>query len=499
MSIATRIDDRAAVLERLQRHDFVSFLIGAFPQIHGGSCMQPNWHHEAIAYQLGRVHAGETRRLLITLPPRGLKSVMISVAWVAWCLGQDPTLRFVCVTYSQELSLKHARDCRTLMQTNWYRRLFPGTIISVRSAVHDFETTRHGGRLATSVAGTLTGRGGDIIIVDDPINPKDANSTTVRDGVNDWYSSTLVSRLNDKTSGAMITVMQRLHQYDPVGMLLESGGWDHLSLPAIAPEDASIPLPRGRAYQRRAGHVLHPAREPLSALLEIKRQQGSDYFAAQYLQDPVPAAGKVVKAEWLRTYDEAPSSGSGRIVQSWDTASKEGALNDYSVGITAHVDRGKVRVLDVFRQKLNFPELKASVIRLARQYEATVLLIEDQASGLQLIQTLRAEAPSRVPHPIARRPESDKLSRMQGVTGQIEAGQLLLPRDAPWLAEFKTELLSFPSGRFDDQVDALTQLMAWVLRDQDDDFSGVLGMPILFGQPDGYDPDYSPSYGSGDL
>jgi predicted phage terminase large subunit-like protein len=475
------IEEPHALIEALQRRDFMSFMIGAFPKIRGGADLLPNWHLDAIAYELDRVYAGGSRRLLVTLPPRNLKSIMISVAWVAWCLGKNPRLNFVCVSYSGELSLKHARDCRALMMTEWYRRLFPHTVIALtRTAVHDFETTRGGGRLATSVGGTLTGRGGDIIIIDDPINPKEANSDVQREGVNDWFASTLASRLNDKTKGAIITVMQRLHQFDLAGMLMESGDWQQLSLPAIAPDDVAIPLTRGRVHERKAGDVLHPTHEPIEALNDIKRLQGSHYFAAQYQQDPVPAAGNIVRAEWLNTYDEFDPASPGRIIQSWDTASKEGALNDWSVGITAHVHRSRVYILDVFRRKVNFPELKREVIRLARHHRTRVLLIEEQASGLQLIQTLRAEEPSQMPLPIARKPEGDKISRMLGVTGQIEAGQLYLPKDAPWLADFKSELLAFPSGRHDDQVDALTQLMSWALRDNAHYSETTFGAPVVF-------------------
>jgi hypothetical protein len=154
-----QIDDPHALLDEMARRDFISFLIRAFPYINGGADLDPNWHLDAIAYQLDRVRAGSCRRLLVPLPPRNLKSITISVAWVAWCLGHDPSLSFVCVSYSNELSAKHARDCRAIMQSSWYRRLFPGTVIAAsRSAVHDFETRGGGGRLATSIGGTLTGR-----------------------------------------------------------------------------------------------------------------------------------------------------------------------------------------------------------------------------------------------------------------------------------------------------------------------------------------------------
>ncbi len=398
-------------------------------------------------------------------PPRNLKSITISVAWVAWCLGQDPSLSFVCVSYSNDLSGKRARDCRAIMQSSWYRRLFPRTIIATsRSAVHDFETTVGGGRLATSIGGTLTGRGGDVIIIDDPIKPDDALSDSVRNAVNEWFHSTLASRLNDKKRGAIITVMQRLHQYDLAGLLIESGEWDELSLSAVATDDVLVPLTRRRHHQRIAGDALHRAREPVEELMRIKRSVGSVIFAAQYQQQPIPSEGNMVRSEWLKTYS-APldrSSLGGRIVQSWDTASKDGLLNDWSVCITALVCRQQVFILDVWRRRVIFPELKKAAISGARHHRARVLLIEDQASGMQLLQTLRNEQPRGVPHPIARKPEADKRSRLAGVSAMIEAGQLLLPSEAAWLAEFKQELLAFPSSRHDDQVDALSQLLIWV-------------------------------------
>jgi predicted phage terminase large subunit-like protein len=418
------ISNLPAFMAELVRNDFASFVIGAYPNLRGGADLLPNWHLDAIAFELQRVFDGISHRLLVTLPPRNLKSLMMSVMWVAWCLGRNPRMNFVCVSYASELSKKHARDCRHLMQTAWYRKLFPRTVIAGRSAAHDFETAQGGGRLATSVGGTLTGRGGDIIILDDPINPLEANSDTQRQAVNDWYASTLASRLNNKQKGAIITVMQRLHQYDLAGLLIERGDWSHLSLPAIATESVAIPLTRGRIHYRKEGEVLHPAHESKDALEIIRRDMGSSYFNAQYQQAPVPAGGNILKLHWFKTYDPNFNPFAyGRIVQSWDTASKDGQANDFSVGITAHIHNSKVIILDVFRRKMEFPELKREVLRLARQWRTQALLIEDAASGMHLIQQLRAEEPHGIPLPIARKPDGDKVSRMHGVSGQIEAGQ----------------------------------------------------------------------------
>lgn len=455
--------DLQAVVDAALRTNFIFFLRKAFGVVSAGDRFVPNWHLEAIAWRLEQVRSGDVTQLTVTMPPRYLKSVTISVAWVAWMLGKDPSLRFVCVSYSADLAAKHATDCRAIMQSDWYRRIFPKTRLrGSGGSVMDFATTKGGGRLSTSVGGTLTGRGGDIIVIDDPIKPDDANSETMRERVRSWYSNTLVSRLNDKSKGAIILVMQRVHEEDLAGHLLKAGGQTHLSLPAVAEADEEIPVGEGRVHRRREGEALHPERESLDRLGHNREVMGSAVFSAQYQQAPVPAGGLVVQRDWFRYYDNEPGRRPGdQIVQSWDTATKDGALNDYSVCITA-LKRGRlIYVLDVFRGKLNFPDLKRKVVGLAQYWQANTLLIEDAASGAQLIQQLREDNMAGIPRPLARRPEGDKASRLWGQTARIEAGEMLLPRDAAWRADFERELLGFPNARHDDQVDALSQLLAW--------------------------------------
>lgn len=354
-------------LQALQRRSFMAFMTRAWAHISGGRTPDQNWHIAAIAYALRRVQRGASKRLLINIPPRNGKSNIVSIIWVAWMLGHDPALNFVCVSYAtDQLSGKLARDCLSIMQSDWYRKLFPRTVIK-RHAALDFETTQNGGRLATSVGGTLTGRGGDIIILDDVIKPEDANSDTARKSVNDWFRSTLVSRLNDKNTGAIICVMQRLHQYDLPGLLLETGKYDHLCLPAIAAEDAAIPLLGGRVHYRKIGDILHPAREPFEELEATRETMGSAGFAAQYQQDPVPAGGNAFKAAWFKFFDDPVDVTGGEMVQSWDTAIKTSEANDWSVCITALLRGRYLHILDVWRGRVEFPDLtrKANSTRAA--------------------------------------------------------------------------------------------------------------------------------------
>jgi hypothetical protein len=214
-----------------------------------------------MAHELTMLMRGENRRLIITIPPRHLKSICTSVALPAFILGHDPTRKIICVSYLQELAVKHANDCRTVMNSDWYRRAFPGTKVDPgKNTETEVMTTQRGFRLSTSVGGTLTGRGGNLIIIDDPIKPTDAMSDTTRERLVQWCGTTLLSRLDDKERDAIILVMQRLHVGDLAGHFLTQGGWQNLNLPAIAEIEERIEIGPGRYHTRKVGELLHPAR-----------------------------------------------------------------------------------------------------------------------------------------------------------------------------------------------------------------------------------------------
>ena len=451
-----------ALLDAVLRNDLFSFTQRCFQTVVPSQIFLPNWHLEAIAYQLERVRRGETRRLIITLPPRNLKSISASVAFPAFVLGHDPSARIVCASYAQDLTAKHARDCRIVMESGWYKELFPGTRLDPRKNTEaEFETTARGYRLGTSVGGTLTGRGGSLILIDDPMKPSEAMSETKRTNVAEWYDSTLSSRLDRKTEDAIVLIMQRLHVDDLVGHVLEKGAqWTQLNLPSIAEGPSEIELGPDSTYKREAGEALHPDREPLSALDDQEAEMGSQAFSAQYQQQPVPAEGALLKVGWFRAYRGDPSAQQGdRVVQSWDTASKADKTNDYSVCTTWRKRRnGDYYLLDVLRTRLEYPDLRRKIISHAKAHCAKTVLIEDASSGASLIQDLRRDGPIR---PIAIKPEGDKIVRLEAQTAAIEAGQVPLPEQAPWLSDFLYEVLAFPHGRFDDQVDSFSQFLAW--------------------------------------
>jgi hypothetical protein len=286
-------------LDAATRQDFLLFLRRVLATTTPGVRFEANWHMEAIAAHLHACARGEITRLIINLPPRMLKSTMVSVAWPAWLLGQEPTSRLMVASYAQSLATKHSVDCRVVMQSGWYRRVFEQTRLSdEQNEKEKFATTRRGYRIATSVGGAATGEGGRILIVDDPLNPLQAGHHAQRDAVNRWFDHTFATRLDDKRSGAIVIVMQRLHQEDLSGYLLARGGWEHLCLPAIAPERTTIQLGKF-SYTREAGVALHEARESLALMERTKRELGSANFNAQYQQAPLREEGSLVKPHWF--------------------------------------------------------------------------------------------------------------------------------------------------------------------------------------------------------
>jgi len=453
--------DNSALLGAALRCDFVSFVRKTFETVSPGVAYSHSWHIEAMAWHLNEVGSGRLKRLIITMPPRNLKSIITSVTLPAYLLGHDPTRRIIAVSYSNDLAKKHSTDFRTVLRAEWYRDTFPATVIDRKKDTEaEIRTTERGFRYATSVGGTLTGRGGDLIIIDDPIKPKDAFSPSKRQFVNDWYSNTLVSRLDDKRTGAIVIVMQRLHVDDLVGHQLaaQPGGWCHLDLPAIAEHEQRIRI-SDRSYKtRRPDEVLHPEREPREVLDDLKAALGANVFSAQYQQTPVPDGGAMIQKEWIKRYTALPPRNSGFVVQSWDTAQKPGHDNDYSVGTTWLVCGDIVYLIDVVRGRFNYPMLKHEAARQRAMHKPMAILIEDVGTGTALAQELQRDGCPVIPI----RPDMEKGARMAVRSISIQAGQFYLPESAPWLGDFETELFSFPNGRHDDQVDTVSQLLTWL-------------------------------------
>ena len=248
-------------MQALLANNLTSFTEFAFDVVRPRVIFKPNWHFEAVTHKLSQVASGEVRRLIITLPPRTLKSLCASVALPAWFLGRYPWERVLVVSYSEILARTHANDFRLVVNDPIYQATFPAMRLA-RDTDREIITTKRGKRIATSIDGTLTGLGGNLIIIDDPLKLGDAMSEAVRARVIEWYRSTLLSRADDKTEARIVLVMQRVHQDDLAGYLQEQGGFEVLNLPAIAQRDETYFLGDGRTYDRQKGELLHPEHEP---------------------------------------------------------------------------------------------------------------------------------------------------------------------------------------------------------------------------------------------
>lgn len=448
----------------LERRFLFPFVWSAFESLHHGERFQPAWHVEAMCHALQRVARGECRRLLITVPPRHGKSICTAVCTPAWMLGLDPTLKIMVASYGGELAAKHARDFRTLIETPWFEFGFPALRLADGGNRADEQiTTAGGGRKAISLGGAATGFGADLIIIDDLMKAADASSPVERQRCIEFYEQTLLSRLNDQTTGRIVVIQQRLHENDLPGYLIEAKQFEHLNLAAIAVGDESIPIGLGRVRHRSSGEALWPDRQSLAVLNKLRCDMGPMTFSAQYQQDPTPPGGNRMKWEWFKTFDTTLFNRRDYqyVLQSWDTASTGEPTSDYSACVTMGLRGSDWHILDVWCGRLDFGALLSKVKASARQWHPDKVLIEKAGSGIPLWQELRRTLENGWLY-IWQIPKLDKAIRFEAQMARIEAGGYHVPAQALWLRAFRDELLGFPNRRHDDQVDALVQALGYI-------------------------------------
>lgn len=445
------------LIRTIYNQSLYAFLVRAFRELNPGDDFIEGYYLRALCRALERVVAGEVRRLIITIPPRHLKSQTVSVALPAWLLGRNSTEKIVCASYSSALADDFGRQTRSLSQAPFYRATFPRTRLDPKKAsVDEFHTLAKGRRIATSVGGTLTGKGGNYLIIDDPMKAEDAHSLTKRDSVHTWFNNTAASRLNNPKTGAIIIVAQRLHVDDLVGRLLATGDWEELSLPARATKYQKLDL-GDATWTRQIGDLLHPERIDEAELDRIARELGSEAFSAQYQQSPKLPGGNLIKLEWLRTYKGTPrSSDYEAVVQSWDTAAVPGINNDYSVCTTWGLIGKNVDLLDVHRAQHEYPDLLRAARALRDKWQPHLIVVEPAGVGVALGNELYRDNYRQV---LALSVKNDKVTRMALQNAKLEAGEVRVPQKATYLDAFLNEVAEFPNGRYDDQVDTMSQVL----------------------------------------
>jgi predicted phage terminase large subunit-like protein len=439
-----KADDYAHLAAKL--HNFSRYMFRSKRNID----MLDNWHQARICKALQRVYTGRINRLIINVPPRSGKTEVAVKAFISWAMGLAPDSEFIHASYSKRLATANAYDIRAMMQHVAYKLVFPWLKLQDDSKAKDeFRTTAGGIVYATGAEGTITGYGaskmrdsfGGAIIIDDPHKAGEATSPVMRQSVIDWYQSTIQSRLN-KPDGPIIIIMQRLHEEDLSGWLLNGGSgekWEHLVIPA----------------RDESGQSFWPEQFPPEMLDRLELT--SPYvFAGQYMQRPAPLGGGIFKDEWWRFFDAMPPLKHRSIYA--DTAQKTKEQNDYSVfqcwGVTQD---NQMVMLDMARGKWEAPELETMARAFWQKHNSQThygplraFKVEDKVSGTGLIQKLKREGIPIVP--IQR--NVDKVTRAFDAAPYIQSGNVYLMRSTPHLADFLAESAVFPNGSHDDMIDA---------------------------------------------
>ncbi|RYH06264.1 phage terminase large subunit [Tropicimonas sp. IMCC6043] len=451
---------RLAALQ-ISRDNFFSFVWRVFDTLHNGpnDRFEPAWHVQAMCHELDTVRTGENKRLVINIPPRCLKSVTVAVAYVAYILGHHPEAKIIVASYGLDLARKHSDDCRRVMSSRWYQQMFPATRLAKKgNTAEEIRTTKDGSRKAVSIGSSVTGHGADYIIIDDLLKAGDANSEAELARAQEFIEGSLLSRFNNQAEGRVVMIAQRLHELDPPGYLLDKGTYRHLNLPAIAEENEVVPIGRGKVHRRRPGDLLFPERLDRDTLDRMRSEMGSAVFNCQYQQNPIAPDGSPLRWEWFGTYEKVEDRRWYQlIIQSWDTGTSADPRSDFSVCTTWGFRNGNWYLLDVWRGRLVYPQLKAKVMALVALWDPDKVLIEDAATGRPLLHELFQD--DKRFNSVT--PEKDKEIRFAAACAPVEAGKVFLPREAPWLPAFKRELLGFPRGRNDDQVDSFSQFLNW--------------------------------------
>ena len=425
-----------------------------------------NWHIEAICEHLQAVVNGDIRRLIINIPPRHMKSITAAVALPAWAWIDNPSKRFLFASYAGSLSVRDSVKCRRLIASRWYQENF-GHIFQLtgdQNQKQRFENDKTGMRIATSVDGALTGEGGDIIVIDDPHNVREAESSTVREGVLDWWDQAMQTRLNDPKTGAFIIIMQRVHEKDLTGHILaNSNKWDHLCLPAryeIEHPSISYSSIGFKDPRDKEGELLWPERIGEDTLTELETSLGVYASAGQLQQRPMAKGGTILKAAWWQPWEEEARPDIEYVIQSWDTAYSTKEKSSYSArttwGVFKRHNQWNALLMDSWYDRVSYPDLRREAQDAFNAYEPDVVLIEKKASGQSLLQDLRMAG---IPV-LAYSPDRDKEARAHAASALLEDGRIWYPADKKWAKDVINICSAFPAGENDDIVDTCTQ--AWL-------------------------------------
>jgi predicted phage terminase large subunit-like protein len=468
------------------------FVKQAWHVVEPGVKFVESWHIETICEHLEAVTQGDIRKLIINIPPRHSKSTIVSVIWPMWEWLAQPDEKFLCASYSGNLSIRDNLKARRLVQSPWYQERWGHMfrLAGDQNAKQRFENDKTGYRLATSVGGTATGEGGSRLILDDPHSAQEAQSDAVRESALEWFDMVWSTRLNDPKSDAMVTIMQRLHERDISGHILEDiGGWEHLMIPAEW--DGVVRSTSLGKYDPRKnkGDLICPERFGEKEITELKQLLGTYGTAGQLQQDPTPSEGGILKTNYLELWPhEEGLPPFEYILQSHDCAFTEKTTGDPTActvwAVFTHNGERHMMLIDAWDEHLSYPDLRSRAIKdwgteyggisekspYSRPRRPDRVLIEAKASGQSLIQDLRL---AKVPVVGYNPGRADKISRAHQAAPTLELGHVWIPESGKnkgqpvtWAANFVKQIAKFPVAEHDDYVDTFTQAVIYLKNDR---------------------------------
>ena len=443
---------RLAQLERRERSqgDFLSFVRSMWPEFIAGE------HHRLIAGKLERIASGDLKRLIVNMPPRHTKSEFASYLFPAWMMGRNPSMKIIQATHTTELAVSFGRKVKNLLDRDDYKDIFEVRLAADSKASGRWDTDRGGMYYAVGVGSNLAGRGGDLVIIDDPHSEQEAalaaGNPEVYQKVYEWYTSGPRQRL--QPGGTIVIVMTRWADGDLTGRVLSDSmkrttgeDWEVIELPAILP----------------SGKPLWPEFWSLGELEALKEELPPSKWNAQYQQRPTGEEGAIVKRDWWKIWEEERAPQCQFIIQSWDTAFTKSERSDFSACTTWGVfykdeDPKDVNVilLDAYQERLEFPELKAKALELYNEWQPDTCIIEAKAAGAPLIFELRRMGISI--HDYTPTRGNDKFVRLNSVTDLFKSGKVWAP-DMNWAREVIEQMAAFPNASHDDLVDSTTQAL----------------------------------------
>lgn len=490
------IEERSRLRAELSLHEFVK---QAWKQVEGKRPFVDGWHIGAICEHLEAVSYGDIRYLLINIPPGCCKSTLVSVLWPVWTWIAKPEIRFICASYAASLSTRDALKARRVIQSPWFQQRWGHLFALTKTLEERYENDKRGYRISTSVEGTATGEGGDILITDDINNVKDSQSDAIKEKTLRFWRQVWPTRMRDDTRGAMVNIQQRIDELDVSGLILQgedSSDWVKLILPMefeSARRTKTINLPScrtGRAWQdprKEDGDLLWPEFKTAAVVTKLKKQLHDEYaIAGQLQQRPAPEEGGILKKTWFRWWKKTVPPQIIQVIQSWDTALEDKRTSDYSACTTWGLfyegnNQPNIILLNMWRGRVEYPDLHDMAIRFYKDYRDTgdaiikpdgkhvpdMVLVESKVSGISLRQNLRRAGINAMGFDPTK--FGDKMQRVRLITHYISGGRLWFPAKPPnftTLRNFANITLDlcgiFPNGDSRDVVDTMAQLLLYL-------------------------------------